>query len=78
VLRLSGERRLEKDTKRENYQRIERTYGAFARSFALPLQVNAEGVQAAFENGVLTVTLPAPTEPQPVKIAIESGSASQA
>jgi HSP20 family protein len=70
VLRLSGERKLEKDTKRENYQRIERTYGAFARSFALPLQVNADGVQAAFENGVLTVTVPKAEQSKPRKIAI--------
>ncbi|HSS77894.1 MAG TPA: Hsp20/alpha crystallin family protein [Thermoanaerobaculia bacterium] len=70
VLRLSGERKLEKDTKRENYQRIERTYGSFARSFALPLQVNAEGVQAAFENGVLTITVPKAEQSKPRKIAI--------
>jgi len=70
VLRLSGERKLEKDTKRENYQRIERTYGSFARSFALPLQVNTEGVQAAFENGVLTITVPKAEQSKPRKIAI--------
>ena len=54
VLRLSGERKFEKDVKKESYHRIERTYGAFSRSFALPQQVSSDKVQAAFENGVLT------------------------
>jgi HSP20 family protein len=70
VLRLSGERKVEKDVKRENYHRVERTYGTFARSFALPHQVDADHVQAAFENGVLTVTVPKAEEARPRKIAI--------
>jgi HSP20 family protein len=70
VLRLSGERKLEKDVKRESYQRIERTYGAFSRSFSLPHEVNADGVQAAFENGVLTVTVPKAEQSKPRKISI--------
>src|SRR5687768_16436494 len=40
ILRLSGERKFEKDVKKESYHRIERTYGTFTRSFALPSQVN--------------------------------------
>jgi HSP20 family protein len=70
VLRLSGERKFERDAKKENFQRIERTYGAFSRAFALPQQVNAEGVQAAFENGVLTITVPKAEQAKPRKIAI--------
>ena len=70
VLRLSGERKFEKDVKKESYQRIERTYGVFARSFALPSQVNSEKVQAAFENGVLTITVPKAEQAKPRKIAI--------
>ena len=70
VLRLSGERKLEKDVKRESFQRIERTYGAFARSFSLPHQVNSDGVQAAFENGVLTITVPKAEQSKPRKITI--------
>lgn len=70
VLRLSGERTFEKDVKKESYHRIERTYGNFTRSFALPHQVNAEGVQAAFENGVLTVTVPKAEQAKPRKITI--------
>jgi HSP20 family molecular chaperone IbpA len=41
-------------------------------------EIDPNAVKAQVENGVLTVTLPAPTEPQPVKVAIESGSGSQA
>ena len=70
VLRLSGERKFEKDVKKESYHRIERTYGAFSRAFTLPQQVNPEGVQAAFENGVLTVTVPKAEQAKPRKISI--------
>jgi HSP20 family protein len=70
VLRLSGERKFERDVKKESFHRVERTYGTFSRSFALPHQVNGEGVQAAFENGVLTITVPKAEQAKPRKIAI--------
>lgn len=70
VLRLSGERKFDRDVKKESFQRIERTYGSFLRSFALPSQVDNEGVQAAFENGVLTVTVPKKEQAKPRQIAI--------
>ena len=70
VLRLAGERKFEKDVKKENYHRVERTYGTFTRAFALPQQVTAEGVQAAFENGVLTITVPKAEQAKPRKIEI--------
>ena len=70
VLRLSGERRLEKDVKKESFQRVERTYGTFARSFSLPNQVNAEGVLATFVNGVLTLTVPKAELAKPRQITI--------
>ena len=70
VLRLSGERKFEKDAKKENYHRVERTYGTFTRAFALPQQVNPEGVNAAFENGILTVTVPKAEQAKPRKISI--------
>jgi HSP20 family protein len=70
VLRLAGERKFEKDAKKESFHRVERTYGAFSRAFSLPQQVNAEGVQAAFENGVLTIIVPKAEQAKPRKIAI--------
>jgi HSP20 family protein len=70
VLRLSGERKFEKEVQKESYHRIERTYGAFSRAFALPQQVDADGVQAAFENGILTITVPKAEQAKPRKISI--------
>ena len=72
VLRLSGERKFEKDAKKENYHRVERTYGTFHRSFTLPSTVDAGRVTADFKNGVLTVTLPFREEAKPrtVNIAV--------
>ena len=58
VLTLKGERRFEKEAKDENYHRIERSYGSFHRSIALPAQVDDQKVDASFKNGVLTVVLP--------------------
>ncbi|HXO41454.1 MAG TPA: Hsp20/alpha crystallin family protein [Thermoanaerobaculia bacterium] len=70
VLRLSGERKFEKDTKQENYHRIERTYGAFSRSFALPTQVSSDKVEAKFENGVLSIVVPKAEQAKPRRISI--------
>jgi HSP20 family protein len=70
VLRLSGERKFEKEVKKESFHRVERTYGTFSRAFALPQQVNSEGVQASFANGVLTITVPKAEQAKPRKIAI--------
>jgi HSP20 family protein len=70
VLRLSGERRWEKDVKKESYHRIERTYGSFSRSFALPNQVSSDKVEAKFENGVLSVVVPKAEAAKPRQISI--------
>jgi HSP20 family protein len=70
ILRLSGERKFERDEKKDNYHRIERSYGAFTRSFALPTQVDAERVQAEFKDGVLTITVPKAEQARPRKISI--------
>jgi HSP20 family protein len=58
VLTIKGEKKQEKEEKGEHTYRIERTYGAFARSIRLPVTVDAGKVNAAFKNGVLTITLP--------------------
>jgi HSP20 family protein len=57
-LSLSGERKFEKEDKGENYHRVERSYGSFTRTFALPSTVNVDEVNAEFKDGVLRVTLP--------------------
>jgi HSP20 family protein len=57
-LTLSGERKFENETKRDNYHRVERNYGSFTRTFTLPSTVNVDEVKADFTDGVLRVTLP--------------------
>jgi HSP20 family protein len=70
VLRLTGERKAEKDVNKESFHRVERTYGTFTRTFTMPTQVDAEKVHAAFENGVLTVTVPKAEQAKPRQISI--------
>ena len=71
VLTLKGERRFEKETKEENYHRVEREFGTFSRSFALPTAVNADKVSAEYKDGVLKIVLAKKEEikPKPIKIA---------
>jgi HSP20 family protein len=71
ILTLKGERRFEKETKEENYHRIEREYGSFSRAFSLPVGVNADKVIAEYKDGVLKIVLPKKEEikPKPIKIA---------
>jgi HSP20 family protein len=60
VLVLEGERKFEKEEKREGYYHSERSYGNFYRTIALPAGVKPEEAAAKFENGVLEVTVPIP------------------
>src|ERR671916_2436169 len=57
VITLRGERKFEKTDDSDNYHRVERSYGAFTRSFTLPQTVSAEGAAAEYKNGVLRVAL---------------------
>lgn len=57
-LTLRGEKKTEREEKKKDYHMKERSYGAFERSFRLPDGVEADKISAAFENGVLSVTLP--------------------
>jgi HSP20 family protein len=70
TLYLKGERKFEKETKEENYHRIERSYGSFARSFVLPNSMDAEKVAAEYQDGLLTLTLPKREEAKPKTIKI--------
>ena len=58
VLTLKGERHVEKEAKKENFHRMERAYGVFARSFTLPEHVDTAKVTAEFKDGLLTITMP--------------------
>jgi len=70
-LLLKGERKLEKEEKKENYHRIERSYGSFQRSFTLPETVDVEKIFAETKNGVLTIVLPKKPETKPKQIDIK-------
>lgn len=72
VLTMRGERKLEKEDKKENYHRVEMQYGSFSRSFSLPGTVDVEKIRAESKNGVLTVTLPkkAEAKPRPIQVKV--------
>lgn len=71
TLVLKGQKKFDADVKEEHYRRIERTYGAFHRSFTLPATVDAARVSADYKNGVLTVKLPFREEAKPRSINVD-------
>lgn len=78
VLTVSGERKASHTEEQGGFRRIERSHGSFSRSLKLPEGVDADAVQASFENGVLEVTIPKPAQPKPRKVKIGvSGSQEQ-
>jgi len=70
TLTLKGERKFEKETKEENFHRIERSYGSFFRAFTLPSSIDPEKIQAEHENGVLRVVMPKRQELKPKMVKI--------
>ena len=70
-LYLKGERKFEKEVKEQNYHRVERSYGSFARSFSLPNSISADKVKAEFKDGLLTLTMPKREEAKPKTIKID-------
>jgi HSP20 family protein len=70
TLSLKGERKFEKETKEENYHRLERSYGSFYRAFTLPNSIDPERIQAEHENGILRITMPKRLELKPRKVKI--------
>jgi len=70
VLTIEGERTFETETAREQYHRVERGYGAFRRTFTLPTTVDAARVEASYQDGLLTVTLPRREESRPRQIHV--------
>jgi HSP20 family protein len=71
TLTLKGERRLDREDRKQGYSRVERFAGSFTRSFSLPTSVDADKVQADAKNGVLTVFLPRREETKPKQIRIK-------
>ncbi len=73
VLTISGEKKQEKETKNENFHRIERVYGSFSRTFTLPGAVKVDKVEAKFKDGVLTIKLPKVEETKAKEIEVKVG-----
>ena len=78
VLTIHGERKFEKKDEKDNFHRVERSYGSFTRSFTLPPTVSSENANAEFENGVLRLTLAKREEAKPRRIEIKAGGGSEA
>jgi HSP20 family protein len=70
LLTIRGERKFEKKVSEENYLRVERSYGSFARSFTLANTVNSEAIKAEYQNGVLTLSIPKREEAKPKQIKV--------
>ena len=76
VLAISGERRDEREEERQGWHRVERSFGHFSRSLTLPEGIDPNAVTAAFDKGVLSITVPKPEERKPRRVQI-SASGSQ-
>lgn len=77
TLSIRGERKFEKEEKEENFQRIERRYGTFTRTFTLPATVDTENVQADYDRGVLSIRLSKRAEARPKQIKVNVGGQQQ-
>ena len=71
TLTIRGESKHEEEEKKRDYYRQESWYGSFARSVALPVQVDADRADAVFENGVLKLTIPKAEEAKPKTIKVK-------
>jgi HSP20 family protein len=72
TLTIRGERKFNKETKKENFHRIERAYGSFSRSFTLPSTIDQEAIHADYKDGILKISMPKreETKPKQIKVAI--------
>ncbi|NIP31518.1 MAG: Hsp20 family protein [Candidatus Dadabacteria bacterium] len=71
TLTIKGEKSFEKKEEKENYLRIERSYGKFQRSFYLDENVDREKIDAKYKDGVLEIILPKKEEATPKKIEVK-------
>jgi HSP20 family protein len=73
TLTIQGEVKQEEEREEERYHLRERRYGRFARSITLPTSVDADEIEANYDNGVLTLHLPKTEEMKPKRIEVKSG-----
>ena len=73
ILTIRGEKKSEREEKKEQRRYVERSYGSFSRSFQLPGNVEATSLEASFKDGVLTITVPKREQAKPKTIAVKAG-----
>lgn len=73
LLTLRGEKKQQAEERTERVHRYERSYGLFERSFALPNLVDADKIEAKYDNGILTVTLPKAERARSREISVKVG-----
>lgn len=71
TLRIAGERKQEKEEKTKKYHRVERTFGSFVRTFALPDNVDEGKIKAEFKDGLLNVHLPKSEKAKPRAVEVK-------
>jgi HSP20 family protein len=73
LLTIQGERHFAHESSEQQFHRVERRYGAFRRAITLPAQVQAEQIEASFDNGVLQIVVPKMEEAKPKRIQVRPG-----
>jgi HSP20 family protein len=73
LVTIQGERQFTSESTEQQFHRVERRYGAFRRSITLPAQVQAEQIEASFEDGVLQIVVPKAEEAKPKRIQVRPG-----
>ncbi len=58
VLNIKGERKHEREEKKENFHLVERSSGSFSRTLQLPVDVEADQIKASYKDGILNITMP--------------------
>jgi HSP20 family protein len=71
MLAISGERKFEKEEQKRKYHRVERSYGNFVRSFALPEDADGSKIEAEFKDGILLVHIPKSETAKPKAIDVK-------
>ena len=72
TLTVTAERRDQRDTKDKRWHRVEHRYGKYSRSIALPQDAAHDGIEAVYQKGILTVSVPKQPEARPAKIEVRS------
>jgi HSP20 family protein len=73
VLTIRGEKKSEREEKKDQARYVERRYGTFSRSFSLPSNASEDKLEASFGDGVLTIRIRKKEEAKPRVINIKSG-----